>query len=66
MLRGLLGSGCSKATILKKFTARNSRVKLNDKGCAKYETYGGYFKPSAAATVSLSLVEFTKYRHKVG
>jgi len=45
-LRGLLDSGCSKSIVLKKFTSRETRVKLSKKDCIKYETYGGYFRSS--------------------
>ena len=64
-LRGLLDSGCSKSIVLKQFTTKKKRVKLNPKDCIKYETYGGYFRSDSEATVDVSLVEFTKFKHKV-
>lgn len=62
MLRGLLDSGCSKSIVLKRFTTKNTRVKLNKENCIKYETYNGYFRTSSAATLQLRLVEFNKYK----
>ena len=65
ILRGLLDSGCSKTIVLKKFTNKYSRNKLNEKDCVKYETYNGYFRTESKAQLQLRLVEFNKFKNKV-
>ena len=66
MLRALLDSGCSCSIILKKFTDKAKLTQLKEKDQFKYETYGGYFVSSAAASVSFKFVEFNKhYKNKL-
>ena len=65
MVRALFDSGCSRSIILKKFTCKSKRTKLEEKDQVHYETYGGHFTSTAVASVALKFIEFNKYREKL-
>ena len=46
----LLDTGCSKSIVLKKFTYKKQRSKLNKKDTVRYTTYGGNFVATETAT----------------
>ena len=60
MLCALLGSGCTKSIILKKFTLPKAQTRLNEKDCCTYKTYGGHSASSSVALIVFRLVEFNK------
>ena len=64
-MRALFDSGCSRSIILKKFTCKSKRTKLEEKDQVHYETYGGHFTSTAVASVALKFIEFNKYREKL-
>ena len=58
MLHCLLDTGCLKSIVLKKFTHKKQRTKLQEEDKVCYTTYGGKFESTKTATLPLRLVEF--------
>ena len=58
MLRCLLDTGCSKSIVLKKFTDKKQRSKLDRKDTVRYTTYGGNFVSTETVTLPIQMVEF--------
>ena len=59
----LLGTGCTRSMILKKFTDANRRTKLSQSDTIKCETYGSTFKLSMTASVIFKIIEFEQHKH---
>ena len=58
MIHCLLDTGCSKSIVLKKFTDKKERSKLDRKDTVRYTTYGGNFVSTETATLPIQMVEF--------